>query len=59
MARNNISEMYHWYHDELHGNGLGEIFYQRMMDLPLVDEDMPIVSKMNLDEDIFKGGTSK
>ena len=59
MARNNISEMYHWYHDELHGNGLGEIFYQRMLDLPLVDEDMPIVSKMNLDEDIFKGGTNK
>lgn len=59
MARNNISEMYHWYHDELHGNGLGEIYYQRMMDLPLVDEDMPIVSKMNLNEDIFQGGTDK
>lgn len=54
MARNNITDMYHWYHDELHGNGLGELYYQKMMELPLVDEDMPIVSKIQFDDEIFR-----
>lgn len=56
MAKNNISEMYHWYHDELNGNGLGELFYQRMNELPIVDDDMPIVSKINLNDDILRKG---
>lgn len=54
VARNNISEMYHWYHDELKGNGLGELYYQKMMELPIIDEDMPIVSKIHFDDKIFR-----
>ena len=54
MARNNISEMYHWYHDELNGNGLGELYYQRMLELPIVDDDMPLVSKIHLNDDILR-----
>ena len=50
MARNNISEMYHWYHDELHGNGLGEVYYNKMLELEIVDDGIPTVSHIELEE---------
>ena len=45
VAKSNIVEMYHWYHDELKGNGMGELFFNKMMELPVIDDDLPIVSR--------------
>ena len=49
-ARTNISDMYHWYHDELHGNGLGEVYYNKMLELEIVDDGIPTVSHIELEE---------
>lgn len=59
VAKNNIAEMYHWYHDELGGNGLGELYYQKMMELPVMDEDVPFVSSLHLGKEMAKGGDGK
>jgi hypothetical protein len=51
-ARTNISDMYHWYHDELHGNGLGEVYYNKMLELKIVDDGIPTTSHLELEEKI-------
>ena len=34
-----VNEIYHIYHDELHGNGQGERYYNAILDLPESDEE--------------------
>lgn len=46
-ARNNIREMYKCYHDEFNGNGDGEYYFKKMMELP-VDQDIPVVSHFDM-----------
>lgn len=45
VARNNIMDMYYWYHDVWGGNGDGEYYYKLMMKLPV--DGTPIVSHVD------------
>ena len=49
-AQVNIKDMFHWYHDELNGNGTAEYYFKKMMKLPVVDDE-PLVSHINLDSE--------
>lgn len=46
LAKDNLKDMYHFYHDILHGNGIVQEYYEMMMKLPV--DDTPIVSSFRM-----------
>ena len=46
VAKANIQDMYRWYHEGLRGNGLAEIYFKKMQNLPIKDPDIPETSSL-------------
>lgn len=48
IAKDNIKDMYSFYHDVLHGNGIVQEYYEMMLKLPV--EDTPVVGSFKVGE---------